>query len=99
MDPSDDQLFLSLFDIYNIRRDFQSAKETLEKGIITNPYSVLLANRLAKFYMQQGLFEKASETIKHSIKYNPDNEEILSLQREIFFHSNELKNESQLIAE
>lgn len=98
-EPSDDQLFLSLFDIYNDRRDFQSAKETLEKGMLANPFSELLANRLARFLIQYGLYKQASDLIQQSIKLNPGNEELSMLQQEFNYLSDDFNTESQKIVE
>ncbi len=98
-EPSDDQLFLSLFDIYNDRRDFRSAKETLEKGMFANPFSVLLANRLARFFIQHGLLQQASETINQSIKLNPGNEELSLLQHEFNYLSSGFNTDNQIIVE
>ena len=79
LEPSDDQLFHA-FDIYNDRKDFQSAKKHWKRNAV-NPlvYCWLI---VGKIFHSTWITLTSVDMIQLTIKLNPGNEEISMLQQE-----------------
>ena len=59
-------------EIYNDKKDFKQALETLEDGIKTNPGNFNLLLKAGLYYYQHGLYTEAEKRIKEAIKIEPD---------------------------
>ena len=99
LEPLCEKYFINLFEIYNDQRDSESAVETLRSGMKAIPYSIALPIRLAKYFLQHGLDEKASEMIESILRVHPRDEEAGALRGLINHQRLTLNHEMEMFKE